>query len=252
MESPPILFEDASLLVLDKPSGLAAHPGRGVPQGESALDWARTRLSPSSPALPHRLDRETSGILVVAKTALALRALNRAWKMKHVSKTYVALVKGNQPASGSIGLPLEDAPSGRRTRAAKGKGGTPARTDYRTLEYFRDLRPSTLDLRPSIASLPMTSLSLVEALPRTGRTHQIRAHFASTGHPVAGDPLYGDPAFNRALAQSCALTRTFLHASRIELPHPATGKPLRLESPLPRALAEALVRLRGAGGARPT
>ena len=231
-----IVYEDDDLLVVDKPAGMTVHPAAGLPAGQAgvrrgtlaaALLAYRPELSgvggPERPGIVHRLDRDTSGLLVVAKNEAARAALARQWKERQVEKGYVALVQGClEPPEGVI-----DAPIGRdtrhRQRMAVVEGGRAASTTYR--------------VRQVLASGPEGTdrCSLVDIRPLTGRTHQIRVHLAAIGHPVVGDRVYG-----RA---SPVLKRQFLHAYRLAFRHPVDGRPLEFESPLPEDLREALARL---------
>jgi 23S rRNA pseudouridine1911/1915/1917 synthase len=224
-----IVYEDDDLLVVDKPAGMTVHPAAGVRRGTlaAALLAYRPELAgvggPERPGIVHRLDRDTSGLLVVAKNEGARTALARQWKTREVEKGYVALVHGRlDPPEGVI-----DAPIGRdtrhRQRMAIVEGGRAARTTYR--------------VRQVLAPGPQGAdrYSLVDIRPLTGRTHQIRVHFAALGHPVVGDRVYG-----RA---SAILKRQFLHACRLSFHHPVDGRPLEFESPLPEDLRQALTRL---------
>jgi 23S rRNA pseudouridine1911/1915/1917 synthase len=233
-----IVYEDADLLVVDKPAGLTVHPAAGVRRGTlaAALLAYRPELAgvggPERPGMVHRLDRDTSGLLVVAKNEAARAALARQWKERQVEKGYLALVHGRlEPPQGVI-----DAPIGRdtrhRQRMAVVEGGRAARTAYRVQRY----------LPVQQAGLPETPrgrdiYSLVEVTPSTGRTHQIRVHFAALGHPLVGDRVYGRP--------SAVLGRQFLHAHRLAFRHPVDGRPLEFESPLPEDLQVALERVAG-------
>ena len=224
-----IVYEDADLLVVDKPAGLTVHPAAGVRRGTlaAALLAYRPELAgvggPERPGIVHRLDRDTSGLLVVAKSEAARAALTRQWKERQVEKGYLALVCGRlEPPQGVI-----DAPIGRdqrhRQRMAVVEGGREARTAYRVRRY--------LPAGPT----GQEAYSLVEVTPSTGRTHQIRVHFAALGHPLVGDRVYGRP--------SSILRRQFLHADRLAFRHPVDGQPLEFESPLPEDLRQALERL---------
>ena len=223
-----IVHEDEHLVVVDKPAGLVVHPGHGNRRGTlvQALLGRGTPLAPAGgelrPGIVHRLDKDTSGLLVVAKTDLAHRALATAFAAREVSKTYLALVRGTvHPASGRI-----DAAIGRSRRdptkmALRVPRGRPATTIYRTVE-----------------SLPGHTLLEIDLV--TGRTHQIRVHLASRGNPVVGDDRYGGGG--RGSPQPGRLA---LHAARLSFRHPASGEMIRLASPLPPALVALLEQLRG-------
>jgi 23S rRNA pseudouridine955/2504/2580 synthase len=213
----PIVFEDPALLVIDKPSGVAVHGGSGVSQGViEALRAARPEAKMLE--LAHRLDRDTSGLLVVAKKRSALVELHRMLREGEMEKVYVAAVKG-VPARKAFDI--TDAlhkyvnAKGER-RVAVREGGMEAVTKVRVLGSA-------------------SGLSLLELRLMTGRTHQIRVHLAHAGHPVLGDDKYGDFELNRALARQ-GVKRLFLHARRIAFPHPATKEKLALEAPLPEAM----------------
>jgi 23S rRNA pseudouridine955/2504/2580 synthase len=228
-----VLHEDADVLAVDKPAGLAAHPGTGI-TGATLVEMARAYLAvpddlpPTEfkPSPAHRLDRDTSGVVVVAKTRRAMVALGEAFTSgESVRKTYLALAKGKMPReSGVIDLPLSEHEQTSRSKAQRGVNFQEARTRWKVLSSMKEA-------------------SLLSVGIETGRTHQIRRHLEAVGHPVAGDRRYGDFAFNRAARQRWGLARMFLHAWKLELPHPVTGAPLRLEAELPPALREVLSRM---------
>lgn len=214
-----VVYEDKDLLVIDKPAGMTVHPAPGHARHTlvNALLAHCTDLSGVGgvlrPGIVHRLDKDTSGLLLVAKNDRAHADLSRQLKERSVDKRYLALVQGHleQPEGvieGAIGRDPRN-----RKRMAIVEGGRPARTAYRVREY-------------------LDGLTLVEVAPSTGRTHQIRVHFAAAGHVIVGDALYGKP--------STLVGRQFLHAYRLGFRHPADGRPLAFESPLPADLEEAL------------
>jgi len=219
-----ILFEDDTLAVLDKPAGLAVHSGSGTPFGIiEALAAARPGVEWG---LAHRLDRGTSGCLVVGKGAGATRALQAAFREERVDKAYLALLVGCWEAGQQlVEAPLRRGPErdGQRPMVVDPEQGRPARTRFLTLRAF-------------------AGHTLVRAEPRTGRTHQIRAHARHMGHPVAGDPVYGDPEANGAL-RSLGLERMFLHSAEVTLPHPVSGQPVSVKAPLPEALKAIMERI---------
>jgi 23S rRNA pseudouridine1911/1915/1917 synthase len=231
-----IIYEDDDLLVVDKPAGLTVHPGAGLPAGQAGVrrgTLAATLLAhrpelagvggPERPGIVHRLDRDTSGLLVVAKNEAARAALAHQWKERQVEKGYLALVHGRlEPPEGVIDAPIGRDPR-HRQRMAVVEGHRAARTAYRVTRVLTS-GPEGTDC-----------YSLVDVRPLTGRTHQIRVHFAAIGHPVVGDHIYG-----RA---SPVLKRQFLHAYRLSFRHPVDGRPLEFESPLPEDLLMALRRL---------
>jgi 23S rRNA pseudouridine1911/1915/1917 synthase len=217
-----IAWSDEHLLVVDKPAGVVVHPARGNRTGtlaQALRGLAQGGEDPDRAGIVHRLDRDTSGLLLVARTVAAYDALRAQMRARAITREYLALVEGRPPArEGTI-----DAPLGRdrrvRTRISSDTDeGRPAITHF---EVERALAHSTL-LRVRL---------------ETGRTHQIRAHLLAIGHPVLGDPEYGTPGYG--------LERQFLHAERLALAHPITGAPLEIHSPLPDDLRAALERAEG-------
>jgi tRNA pseudouridine32 synthase / 23S rRNA pseudouridine746 synthase len=225
-----VLFEDAQVLAVDKPAGRLVIPGRSG--DETSL---REELSAAHGALwvVHRLDRNTTGVLVFARTAEAHRTLNLAFDRGEPEKTYLALVRGIPEPERRIDLALAPARRGRMRPARPGDPrAKPSATVVRRIETFPE--------RPWAGG----PLALVEALPETGRTHQIRVHLAAAGHPLAVDPDYGEAAPLRGPDGRILLDRTPLHAARLALRHPATGAPLRLEAPVPADLVATVAALR--------
>ncbi len=220
-----IVYEDADLLVIDKPAGLVVHPAPGHASGTlvnavlaHAPQTSEAGDDVTRPGIVHRLDKDTSGLMVVAKNERALRCLSKQFKERTTEKTYLALLHGHlSPAQGEV-----DAPIGRdpryRQRMAIVTGGRAARTGYRVVRY-------------------VGAFTLIEAMLYTGRTHQIRVHFAGIGHPIAGDPTYGP---RRPLP---GLTRQFLHATRLCLRLPSSGEVREFSSPLPADLAAVLTHI---------
>jgi 23S rRNA pseudouridine1911/1915/1917 synthase len=213
-----IAYEDEHLLVVDKPAGVVVHPARGHATGtlvQALAGRAAGGDSPERPGIVHRLDRDTSGLLVVARSEAVHRKLKTMLQRRQITREYLALVEGRPPArSGTI-----DAPLGRDRRE---------RTQIST---------ETDDPREAV-----THFEIERALPRatllrvrleTGRTHQIRAHLKAIGHPVAGDPVYGTPG-------AYGLERQFLHAARLAFDHPVSGKRVDVRSQLPGDLKRAL------------
>ena len=229
----PILLEDEHLIALDKPAGVAVHGGSGVSFG--VIEQLRqARPEARFLELVHRLDRETSGILLVAKRRSALIHLQDQFRGRETGKTYLALVTGQWPANKKvIDLPLHkylQADGERRVRVT-----TPDDPDGMrsiTLVKVREQLPA----RPR-QGLP--AMSLLEVTIKTGRTHQIRVHLASQGHAIAGDDKYGDFDLNKRL-QKRGLRRMFLHAWRLQFDHPAGGERLELRAELPPELADFL------------
>ena len=229
---PPIRFEDAHLLVVAKPAGLVVHPGSGHPGGTliDALGGAGIPLAPGGgegrPGVVHRLDRDTSGLLLVAKTDEAHAALVSALQRRDVSRHYLALVSGAPRAGrGRIEAPIGRDPRDRK-RFAVVTGGKPAATRYRVLRSG------------DVAGVPRDRavVTLVGCELDTGRTHQIRVHLSGLGNPVIGDRVYGRWP---DVAAALGLERPFLHAATLAFSHPVTGQPVTVEEPLPPELASA-------------
>jgi 23S rRNA pseudouridine955/2504/2580 synthase len=222
----PVLLEDDHLLAIDKPSGVAVHGGSGVSFG--VIEQLRqARPTARFLELVHRLDRETSGVLLVAKRRSALTKLQDQFRGRETGKTYLALVNGHWPANKKVvDLPLhkylvagdEEAAGERRVRVV-------AKDDP---DGMRSITLVKVARR-------VGDFTLLEVTIKTGRTHQIRVHLASQGHPIAGDDKYGDFDRNKTLQRE-GLKRMFLHAWRLQFQHPATGEAVALEAPLPPEL----------------
>ena len=220
-----IVFEDADLIVIDKPVGLIVHPGAGNPDGtllNGLLAHAPALRKVPRAGIVHRLDKDTSGLLVVAKNVTAQANLAAQLAARTVKRTYLALVHGEPPVRGTI-----DAPIGRdprvRTRMAVIRGGREARTNYKVLERFG-------------------KVALLECRLETGRTHQIRVHLEHIKCPIVGDAVYV-----RGARHAPAFPRQALHAAALELVHPRTGKPRRWGAPLPEDMARLVEQLRHGG-----
>ena len=248
-----ILFEDEHLLALDKPAGLIVHPTGRHRDGTlvNALAWhlaaggEDAAAAAAGPGLVHRLDRDTSGVLLVAKSRAAHAGLARAIKARALRKDYLAVVYGRAPLVwGRIELRLRRDPLDRRRVAASRTEGRSAATLY---ELLAESRPGSRDDGGRAGWLSLLRCRLV-----TGRTHQIRVHLAALGLPIVGDPLYGEPRHrgiaDPALAALCHdFPRQALHAWRLGLRHPVTGQALALQAPLP-ADFDRLLRAAGLGG----
>jgi 23S rRNA pseudouridine1911/1915/1917 synthase len=219
-----VAWEDEHLLVVDKPAGVVVHPARGHWSGTLAQALAARGAAggdPERPGIVHRLDRDTSGLLVVARSEDVHRALKQAIQARTVTREYLALVSGRPPArTGTI-----DAPLGRDRR------------DRTRMSSDTDMPRDAVTHFEVAEALPASTLLRVRL--ETGRTHQIRAHLEAIGHPVAGDPEYGR-------AGDHGLERQFLHAARLAFDHPVTGERIDVTSPLPADLAAALSRARSA------
>jgi 23S rRNA pseudouridine1911/1915/1917 synthase len=223
----PVVYEDADLVVVDKPAGLVVHPGAGQPAGTlvhgllARYPEIRTVGQADRPGIVHRLDKGTSGLLLVARSQPAYEALVAMLSARRVDRRYRALVWGEPDAPTG----LVDAPIGRstrdRTRMAVTVRGREARTGYEVVRAYHE-------------PVDVTELRLKL---ETGRTHQIRVHLAAIGHPVVGDARYG------GARQSLPLDRPFLHAEAVALDHPVTRAPLAFTSPLPADLAAVLAGL---------
>jgi RluA family pseudouridine synthase len=232
---PDILFEDEHLLVVDKPAGMAVIPERFAPEGESLIEQLRRRYPELM--VVHRLDRDTSGVLIFARDAESHRTLSMAFEDNAVEKSYVALTEGIPLwEEQTIDLPLRPN-ADRRNRTVVDPGrGKPSETHYRVTER-------------------LGSYTLIEARPRTGRTHQIRVHLAAAGAPCAVDPLYGsaEPVLLSnikrgykpgARGERPLLARLGLHAHQIRFAHPMTGESVEFTAELPKDLAATLNQLR--------
>jgi 23S rRNA pseudouridine955/2504/2580 synthase len=229
----PVVFEDDAFMAIDKPAGVAVHGGSGVSFG--VIEQMRqARPQARLLELVHRLDRETSGLLLIAKKKSALKALQDQFRARETGKTYLALVKGSWPVQRKVlDQPLHKylLPDGeRRVRVT-----TPDDPDgMRSISLVRvaGRQAAPAGLPPGLAD---AGFSLLEVTIKTGRTHQIRVHLASAGHPIAGDDKYGDFELNRELTR-LGWRRMFLHAWRLRLTHPVTGNPIELQAELPKEL----------------
>lgn len=215
----PIVFADEHIVVVDKPAGMVTHPSKGHDEGTLVHGLLGAGIAggddPDRPGIVHRLDRDTSGLMLVARTERAHRRLGRMMRDRDIERRYLALVHGEFPPALTIDRPIGRDPRRRTRQAVVQVGGKEAITHFRTVER-------------------VGRLTLVEARLETGRTHQVRVHLEAAGHPVVGDPLYGQ---GRA---AHGLDRQFLHAYRLGLPHPETCEDLSFESPLPDDLEVAL------------
>lgn len=225
-----VVYEDEALLVVDKPAGVAVHGGSGVDFGVIE-QLRRARPQAKFLELAHRLDRETSGLLVIGKKRSALTKLHDLFREGGIEKRYLALVKGHwRDKLRNVRLPLHKylTPEGER-RVRVDESGKPAHSVVRMVDRFQTA---------------WGEFSLLEIELKSGRTHQIRVHLAHLGFPILGDEKYGDFALNKTL-QKAGLKRMFLHAASLRLPHPVSGERLVLASPLPAELENFMKRIGG-------
>jgi len=230
-----ITFEDEHLLVVDKPAGLVVHPACGNLDGtlvNALLHHCAGRLSGiggvARPGIVHRIDKDTSGLLVVAKTDPAHEGLAAQFARHSIERRYIALAGGAPHVmAGTVDAPLARSPHNRKKMAIVDEGrGKRAVTHYRVLEPLRDA-------------------AMIECRLETGRTHQVRVHMASLGHPLIGDPVYGRPrTSHRTMLAELDFTRQALHAARLGFNHPISGAKLAFDSPVPADMQELLSRLR--------
>ena len=224
-----IVYEDADLIIVDKPAGLVVHPAAGNPDGtlvNALLHHCAGQLSGiggvARPGIVHRIDKDTSGLLVVAKTDLAHEGLAKQFATHSIGRRYLAVVAGRpSPPAGRIEGAIGRHPVHRKKMDIVSPGkGKHAVTHYRTLQ-------------------PLKDAALVECRLETGRTHQVRVHMASSGHPLLGDPLYGRTrASHRDVLKSLGFVRQALHARSLQLVHPRTQENLAFESPVPSDIQE--------------
>ncbi len=247
VESEPIpldvLYEDEDVAVINKPAGMIVHPGAGVTSGTmvaallhrfGGVTGLSTVGGPLRPGIVHRLDKETSGVIVVARTDAAHRKLVEDFRERLVEKIYIALLHGKiKGDAGSVVFPVARDLRRRSRMTARRREGREARTDWR-------------------ARLRFDAFTIIEADLRTGRTHQIRVHFSALGCPVVGDTLYGAPRQERAGSELLPpLGRNFLHAARVSFGHPRTGQRIEVRAPLPPELVNYLAALGRATKADP-
>ena len=250
MLDPQIIFEDDFLVVIDKPAGVVVNRAGTTAKTETVQDWAESRIeigdlrfenvSPevreeftSRGGIGHRLDKDTSGLLVIAKTPEAFSKLKEQFKGREVVKKYLALVHGKvEPAEGTVDAPISRSPFNRKHFGVF-PGGRPALTKFKVRKYLKGLK----------ALKSGEVFSLLEVEPKTGRTHQIRVHMKYVGHPIVSDPIYGGRKQVREDLKWCP--RLFLHAAKLAFSHPVAGEDLSFEAPLTEELALVLGKLRG-------
>jgi len=222
-----VLYEDDAVVAIDKPPGIVVHPAPGARRG-TVVNALLHRLAtvagvgdPERPGIVHRLDRDTSGVLLVARTVAALEGLARQFRERQIEKRYLAVVRGRlASATGVIDRPIGRHPRERKRMSVRSRRGRAAVTRWQVLEY-------------------LPGATLVRLAPETGRTHQLRVHLAALGHPVVGDRLYGVRR-----SKGPTFSRQALHAEEIRFTHPTTGRPIVVASPLPPDLANLLAELR--------
>jgi 23S rRNA pseudouridine1911/1915/1917 synthase len=229
-----ILYEDEDVAVINKPAGMIVHPGAGADAGTLVAALLNrfgdaglsTTGGPLRPGIVHRLDKDTSGAILIARTNEAHRKLVDDFRERRIDKTYVALLHGSiKGQSGSVELAIARDLRRRSRMTARRREGREARTDWRVL-------------------LRLKNYTLIEAGLHTGRTHQIRVHFSALSCPVVGDTLYGAPRQERAASTPLPLlSRNFLHAARIAFVHPRTGRRIEVRAPLPPQLVDYLAAL---------
>jgi 23S rRNA pseudouridine1911/1915/1917 synthase len=238
-----VLYEDEDLAVVNKPAGMIVHPGAGANAGTLVAALLNrfggsaglsTIGGPLRPGVVHRLDKNTSGAILIARSDEAHRKLVDDFRDRHIDKTYLALLHGNiKGESGSVELAIARDLRRRSRMTARRREGREARTDWRVLLRFK-------------------SYTFIEARLHTGRTHQIRVHFSALGCPVVGDTLYGAPRQERAASVLLPpLNRNFLHAARIAFVHPRTHRRIEVRAPLPLELTDYLAALALAAQADP-
>jgi 23S rRNA pseudouridine1911/1915/1917 synthase len=234
-----IVFEDEHLLVVDKPAGQVVHPAAGNPDGtlvNALLHHCHGTLSGiggvARPGIVHRIDKDTSGLLVVAKTAAAHEGLARQFATHAIERVYRAVVAGRPtPAKGTVRSHIARSTSDRKKMAAFDPGSGSGRGKHAVTHY------ATVEV--------LAGATLVECRLETGRTHQVRVHMSSIGHPLLGDPVYGrTPSGLRSILRDIAFARQALHAAQLGFVHPASGKQMRFDSPLPADMSLLIDKLR--------
>jgi len=221
-----VIYEDAEILALNKPAGLSSQGGRGQVHTLDELLWAFAKPGKARPRLIHRLDRDTSGVILAAKTKPAAGSLGKALMARKFSKTYLAIVTPGapEPKGGVIDLPLRRDEQGREA-------------------YMRVCPPDHPDAEPSVSRYRTRAeaegVALLELDPQTGRMHQLRVHLAAIGRPIAGDARYG----GALVVGGHPVPRLMLHAAALGFPHPAGGAKTRIETPPPKDMADLIAKL---------
>ena len=235
-----IIYEDNDILVIEKPAGILVHPTEAN-ETETLVSWFTEKYPDTDnmnwpdkarPGVVHRLDKDTSGIIIMAKNPETLSELQKLFQSREVQKTYTALVFGKLEGNGVIDAPITRGDAGLQkvldtTYSFSKENIRPAVTEYKAINNYR---------------YHDNDLTMVEAMPKTGRMHQIRVHLKHIDHPIIGDPLYNTKP-SRAISKELGLDRQFLHSSKLEFSYPVTNKKMQFESPLPEDLKNIMVRL---------
>ncbi|MDO8686749.1 MAG: RluA family pseudouridine synthase [Candidatus Berkelbacteria bacterium] len=235
-----IIFENDNILVLNKPAGMLVHPTQAG-ETDTLVSWLKERYpdiiklnwpDKTRPGVVHRLDKDTSGLIIVAKNPEVLAKLQELFQSREVQKTYTALVYGKLDGDGIIDAPITRGDAGLQkvldtTYSFSKENIRPAITGYRAIKHLR---------------YHDNDITLVEAMPKTGRMHQIRVHLKHLGFPIIGDPLYNTKP-SRAISKELDIERQFLHSSKLEFTHPIAGDVIKLESPLPEELKDIIVKI---------
>lgn len=246
-----ILFEDEDIIVIDKPSGLVVHPSEsGGHTSDSLVNALMYHCGKSfkgisgglRPGIVHRLDKETSGVLVVAKNDLAMQSLMKQFSGRKVAKKYVALVCGHvSPAGAQIDSPIGRSIYDRKKMSISSEEkGRKAVTEYKVRKFLKDANASTSFRDGVNDDISVGKYSLLDINLKTGRTHQIRVHMEAIGYPVVGDIVYGKEKINKYFTKEFGLKRQFLHAASLTITHPGTDKKITFSSDLPSDLSKAL------------
>ncbi len=235
-----VIYDRNGLIILDKPAGILVHPTQAN-ENETLVSWFKekypdaTKLNwpdKSRPGIVHRLDKDTSGLIVIAKNPEMLSMLQKLFQTRQIQKTYTALVYGKLEGNGKIEAAITRGEAGLQkvldtTYSFSKETIRPAVTLYKSIKHYRYRNEN---------------LTLTEAMPKTGRMHQIRVHLKHIDHPIIGDPLYNTKP-SRTISKALGLERQFLHASKLEFVHPITDESIKLECPLPEDLKEVMLKI---------
>lgn len=235
-----VIYDDDDLIVIDKPAGILVHPTQANEQ-ETLVSWFLEKYPDAiklnwpdklRPGIVHRLDKDTSGLIIMAKNPEILSKLQKLFQSRQIKKTYTALVFGKLDGNGVIEAAITRGDAGQQKAldnvySFSKENIRPAVTEYHVIKHLR---------------YHNDDLTIVEAMPKTGRMHQIRVHLKHIGHPIIGDPLYNIKQ-SRAISKELNIKRQFLHASQLKFTHPITNEPMSLSSPLPEDLENIMVKL---------